>query len=189
VKQSVGAKTLLYPTPVLVVGTYDAEDRPNLMTAAWGGICCSKPPCITVSLRAATYSHGNIMARQAFTVSVPSRRHIVEADYVGIFSGKDQDKWAATGLTPVHAEHVDAPYVEEFPLVVECRLVHTAELGLHTQFVGEVLDVKVEEDCLTAGKADIEKVDPCLFAPDNSAYYGIGELLGKAFSMGRDLAG
>ena len=71
-KRSLGAQSILYPTPVLVIGTYDAEGRPNMMTAAWGGVCCSRPPCIAVSLRAATYSHGSIAARGAFTVNVPS---------------------------------------------------------------------------------------------------------------------
>jgi len=74
-KRSLGAGTLAVPSPVWVVGTYDAEGRPNVMTAAWGGICCSRPPCIYVSLREATYSHGNIMSQRAFTVSIPGEAH------------------------------------------------------------------------------------------------------------------
>ena len=89
-KKSLGAKTLAYPTPVWLVGTYDPEGRPNVMTAAWAGICCSKPPCLAVSLRKATYSYGNIVARQAFTISIPSEAHVKEADYVGIASGRDR---------------------------------------------------------------------------------------------------
>jgi flavin reductase (DIM6/NTAB) family NADH-FMN oxidoreductase RutF len=77
VKRSLRAKTLLYPTPVLVEGTYDVEGRPNVMTAAWGGIACSKPPCVSVSLRSATASHGNIIARKAFTISLLSREQAV----------------------------------------------------------------------------------------------------------------
>ncbi len=146
-KKSLGAKTILYPTPVIIVGTYDDEGKPNAMTVAWGGICCSVPPCVAVSLRKATYSHGNIVKRQAFTVSVPSERHVKEADYFGIASGRNEDKFAVTRLTPVRSDLVDAPYVEEFPLVLECRLAHTFELGLHTQFVGEILDVKADEEC------------------------------------------
>ena len=185
-KKSLGAKTILYPTPVLVVGTYDQEGKPNVMTAAWGGICCSVPPCAAVSLRKATYSHGNIVARKAFTLSVPSERHVKEADHFGIASGKTEDKFAATGLTPVRSELVDAPYVQEFPLVLECRLVHTFELGLHTQFVGEIVDVKADEAVLdAAGKPELEKLLPILFAPEIRAYYGVGRLLGKAFSIGK----
>jgi len=185
-KTSVGAKTILYPTPVLIVGTYDEDGKPNGMTAAWGGICCSKPPCIYVSLRKATYSYGNIVARKAFTVSVPSQDHAVEADYFGIASGRDGDKFAATGLTPVRSELVDAPYVAECPLVLECRLLHTLEIGLHTEFVGEVLDVKADESVLDEkGAPDIARIRPLIFAPGNRAYYGVGELVAQAFSIGR----
>ena len=53
-KKSLGAKTLVYPTPVLVICTYDHEGNPNAMTAAWGGICSSSPPCVAISLRKAT---------------------------------------------------------------------------------------------------------------------------------------
>ncbi len=185
-KKSLGAKTVLYPTPVLVVGTYDEEGKPNVMTVAWGGICCSVPPCIAVSLRKATYSHGNIVRRGAFTVSVPSERHVKEADHFGIVSGRNEDKFAATGLTPVRSQLVDAPYVEEFPLVLECRLAHTFELGLHTQFVGEILDVKIDEDALgKGGLPELEKLLPIAFAPETHAYYGLGRPLGKAFSIGK----
>ncbi|MEN6449797.1 MAG: flavin reductase family protein [Thermoguttaceae bacterium] len=185
-KKSLGAKTILYPTPVLVVGTYDDAGKPNVMTAAWGGICCSVPPCLAVSLRKATYTHGNIVRRKAFTVSVPSERYIKEADYFGIASGKAEDKFAVTGLTPARSNLVDAPYVQEFPLVLECRLAHVFELGLHTQFVGEILDVKIEEDML--GKGDTPQLDkllPVTFAPETRDYYALGRRLGEAFSIGR----
>ena len=185
-KKSLGAKTLLYPTPVLIVGTYDSAGKPNAMAAAWGGICCSRPPCIAVSLRAATYSHGNIVARRAFTVSIPSEDHVREADYFGLASGRNEDKFATTGLTAVASDLVDAPYVAEFPLVVECKLLHTLEIGLHTQFVGEVVDVKADASVLDErGTPSIEAIRPFLFAPGDSAYYGVGAFLGKAFSIGR----
>ena len=77
-KKSLGAKTLAVPTPVWLVGSYNENDKPNIMTVAWGGICCSRPPCIQVSLRAATYTHGNIKNRKAFTVSIPSSEFIGE---------------------------------------------------------------------------------------------------------------
>ncbi len=185
-KNSLGAKTLVYPTPVFVVGTYDKEGKPNVMTASWGGICCSQPPCVAVSLRKATYTHGNILARKAFTISIPSESHVQQADYFGLVSGRIGDKFAATKLTPVRSELVDAPYVKEFSLIVECRLAHVIELGLHTQFVGEVLDVKAE-DSVTAqgGLVDITRVKPLVFAPDTQAYYGIGNFVSQAFSVGR----
>jgi flavin reductase (DIM6/NTAB) family NADH-FMN oxidoreductase RutF len=187
-KRSVGAKTIVYPTPVFIVGTYDQDGKPNAMAAAWAGICCSRPPCVAVSLRKATYTYGNIVARKAYTVSIPSARYVKEADYMGIASGRDGDKFAAAGLTPVRSELVDAPYVDEFPFVLECKLLHTIEIGLHTQFIGEILDIKAEESVLGEdGALDIERVKPILFAPGSRAYYAVGEFLGEAFSIGRDL--
>ena len=102
-KKSLGPGTWLYPTPVFVVGTYDAAGKPNVMTVAWGGICCSKPPCVAISVRKATYTYGNLMERRAFTISLPSEDQVVPADYFGVASGRDTDKFAAAGLTPVRA--------------------------------------------------------------------------------------
>jgi flavin reductase (DIM6/NTAB) family NADH-FMN oxidoreductase RutF len=187
-KRSVGAKTIVYPTPVFVVGTYDKDGKPNVMTAAWGGICCSKPPCVAVSLRKATYTYGNIMDQQAFTINIPSQEHVKEADYFGLVSGKNRDKFADTGLTPVKSDRVNAPYGKEFPMVLECKVLHTFEIGLHTQFVAEIIDVKVDESSVGEnGIPDIEKVRPILFAPESLGYFGVGQYLGKAFSIGKQI--
>lgn len=185
-KKSVGAKTILYPTPVLVVGTYDADGRANAMTAAWGGVACSKPPCISVSLRAATASHGNIMARKAFTISLPSEEFAAQADYFGLVSGRDHDKFADTGLTAVRSDLVDAPYVGEFPLVLECSVVQVHELGLHTQFIGEVADVKIDETLFDeAGVLDVTRLRPIAFSMATSDYRALGAVVGKAYSIGK----
>ena len=185
-KKSLGAKTLAQPAPVWVVGSYDAQGKPNIMTIAWGGICCSQPPCVTVSLRKATHTYGCIKERKAYTVNIPSSAMVKEVDYVGTTSGRTIDKFAMTKLTPVRSELVDAPYIKEFPVVIECRVLHTLEIGLHTQFIGEIKDIKAEESVLgEQGMADILKVKPLIFDPGQGAYYGIGERIGKAFSIGK----
>ena len=187
-KESLGAKTLLFPTPVLMVGTYDQAGKPNLMNAAWGGICCSQPPCISVSLRKATYSHACIIERKAFTVGIACESSVTEADYVGIVSGRDVDKFAIAGLTPVKSELVDAPYAAEFPVLLECRLLHVVEIGLHTQFIGEILDVKGDADVLgDDGQLDIMKIKPLLYDTSHKGYHGVGPLIAKAFSVGKAL--
>jgi len=184
--KSLGAKTLLYPTPVLVICTYDSEGRANAMTASWGGICCSTPPCIAVSIRKATYTYGNLMEKEAFTVNIPSETQIKAADYFGMVSGKNEDKFKAIRLTPVKGDLVDAPYIEEFPLVIECRLEQSIELGSHTQFIGEIMDVKADESVLGDSEVpDIEKLRPVIFTPGSRNYYGIGRFVGKAFSVGK----
>jgi len=184
-KKSIGARSLVYPTPVFVVGTYDQSGNPNVMAAAWGGICCSSPPCIAVSLRRATYTHGNIMEKRAFSISIPPEAYVKETDYFGIVSGRTENKFSRSGLTPVKSEVVDAPYVGEFPFILECKLLHTIELGLHTQFIGEIMDIKIDEDATgEKGFPDIEKIRPIIFAPGLQTYYGVGKRLGHAFSIG-----
>jgi flavin reductase (DIM6/NTAB) family NADH-FMN oxidoreductase RutF len=172
----------------VIVGTYDKVMKPNGMTAAWVGICCSKPPCVAVSLREATYSYGHIADRKAYTLSIPSEDLVEKVDYFGMASGRDEDKFAAAGLTAVRGEFVEAPYVSECPVVIECRVVQTVELGLHTQFVGEIVDIKADEDVLgEGGVPDMAKVRPVIFAPESRRYYGVGEYLGRAFSVGKRL--
>lgn len=185
-KKSIGATTLVYPNPVFIVGTYDKKGKPNAMAVAWGGICCSKPPCVAIAVRKATYTYGNLVERKAFTVNLPSEKHVIEADYFGIASGRSEDKFALTGLTPVKSDIVDAPYIGEFPFILECSVIHTIEIGLHTQFIGEIKDIKVDEDLVDKnGSPNIEKIKPMLYSHSNQAYYGIGKYLGKAFSVGK----
>ena len=186
-KKSLGAKIIAGATPVWLVGTYDQEGKPNIMAAAWAGVCCSEPPCVAVSLRKATYSYGSIILRKAFTVNVPSAQYLREVDCAGIASGKDIDKFARFNFTPVKGEFVDAPYIAEFPLVIECKLLHSIEIGLHTQFIGEIMDVKAEEEILGDKQLPLqEKMSQFVFSPGTRTYYKIGDFMGKAFSIGKD---
>lgn len=187
-KKSLGAKTLIYPTPVWVIGTYDKTGKANAMTIAWGGVCSSKPPCVAVSIRGATYTHGNIMERKAFTVNVPSASQVKTADYFGVTSGRNVDKFSTTELTAVKGDKVDAPYIEEFPLILECKLLSAAEIGIHTHFIGEIMDVKAEDSVIGEnGLPDMLKVRPILYGPEIQSYYGVGTYLGRAFTIGKEI--
>ncbi len=186
-KVSLGSKTFTLPTPAWLVGTYDAAGKPNVMTAAWGGICCSKPVCMTVSLQKPRHSYAAIMERKAFTINVASEEDVAKVDYCGIVSGRDHDKFAACGYTPVKSELVDAPYVAECPLVVECKLVHVQDLGMHTMFVGEVLDVKVDAAAMKDGKPDASLIKPIIFAPEDRRYFALGQPIGLGFSIGKEI--
>lgn len=185
-KKSLGAKSIVYPTPVFIISTYDSQGRANAMNAAWGGIVCSQPPAVGVSVRKNRSTYGNIQARGAFTINIPSEEHLTAADYFGVVSGDDVDKLAAAGLTTVRSQHVDAPIIVEFPFALECRLLQTVEGGVHTQFIGEIVDIQadaavLDEQC----HLDIERVRPFLFAPGNQAYYAIGRRLSKSHIHGK----
>ena len=114
-KKSLGALPLSYPLPVFLIGSYDADGKANIMNAAWGGICASEPPCLAVSVRESRWTYAGILRRKAFTVSIPSARLAAEADFAGIASGKNTDKFARLGLTAVRSAIVDAPYIGECP--------------------------------------------------------------------------
>ena len=186
---SLGANTFAPITPVWVVGTFDHEGKPNVMTAAWGGICCSKPPCVYVSLRKATYTYGNLMERKAFTISFPAEDYVKETDYFGIVSGRDTDKFSNSHLTPVKSDLVDAPYVKEFPVILECKVIKVVEIGLHTEFIGEILDVKADEGILDANKQpDLKKMKPFVWSLAEMNYHRVGDELEKSFSIGKRVA-
>ncbi|MBP2638161.1 MAG: flr 1 [Firmicutes bacterium] len=184
-KRSLGTKLFAMPSPVWVVGSYDTDDHPNIMTVAWGGICCSAPPCIAISLRKSRVTYTNILQQKAFTINIPSVKHIAETDYIGLVSGKDTNKFAVTGLTPVRSDNVNAPYVKEFPLAFECKLLHAIEMGAHTQFIGQILGVKADEEILDHNGMPIASlVNPLISCTSDRAYYAFGEYLGQAYSTG-----
>lgn len=186
-KKSLGAHPIIQPNVVLVVGSYDDTDQPNLMTVAWGGICCSVPPCIAITPAIRTKTYENIMHTGAFTVNIPAVSHVRVADYVGIYKGKKENKFEALKLTAIKSDLVNAPYVGEFPLVLECKVIESIKLGEHAQqFIGEILDVKADEEVLNNdGLPDIAKVRPIVYDDVGQNYFSVGPHLAKAFSIGK----
>lgn len=187
-KKSVGIKSYLYPQPAMVIGSYDKEGKPNIMTAAWIGICNSDPLSIAVSLRPATYSYGNVTETRSFTVNVPSSQLSKYVSYAGRYSGRDVDKFKETGLTPVRGEYVNAPYIKEFPIVIECEVTAIHELGSHRQFIGKVIDVKADEAILDArGNVDLGLLNPIIYA--GGSFYETGSLIPRADRSAENIDG
>lgn len=186
-KKSLGPQTISFPLPVYLVGSYDENGKANIMNAAWGGIVCSEPPCLGVSIQPPRHSYSAIMKNKAFTVSIPDSRLAAAADLAGLVSGRDHDKFALAGLTAVKSSLVNAPYVEECPVVIECELYKTTELGSHTLFVGRILDVKAEERIeVKDGALSMAMVDPITYN-SHGDYHKIGAPVGRAFSIGKSL--
>jgi len=185
-KKSLGAKTLAQPAPVWAVSSYDEDGKANSMIAAWGGIASSDPASMTVSVRPSRHTFAGIMKHKAFTISICPEWLAAESDYLGMVSGSKEDKLAKTGLTAVDSDVVKAPYIDEFPMVIECELTETIEVGIHTMLVGEIKDVKCDEDKLIDGEhPDPKKIMPLIFTPGTRDYYTIGERVGKGFNMGK----
>ena len=116
----------------------------------------------------------------------PLTKYVAETDYFGIASGKTTDKFSDTGLTPLPSDKVDAPFIGEFPLILECKVIHTYEIGLHTQFIGEIVDIKADEEVLNGKDIPLmEKVAPFVFGHGIREYWALGEAIGRAYDIGR----
>jgi flavin reductase (DIM6/NTAB) family NADH-FMN oxidoreductase RutF len=184
-KQSIGKKPAIIPTPVLIIGTYDVFGKANVMTAAWGGVCSSDPLSISFSVQRSRHTHSALCEKKECTISIPSAIHVKEADYFGVSSGKDRDKFSDTSLTPIKAPSVNAPYVAEFPIVLECTITKIVDVGVHDLFVAEVMDVMIDDQYIAPdGKVDISNVPFFFYHPLDRAYYKIGEYLMQGFSTG-----
>ena len=180
-RKNFGKQTWLYPLPVLIVGTYDKDGKPNAMNAAWGGIYDTNQIMLCLSDDHKTTK--NIRKTGAFTVSVADAAHAVAADYVGIASGNDvADKMERAGFHTAKSEFVNAPVIDELPVTLECRLVKFNEDGI---VVGDIVNVSAAERVLDAdGNIDPAKVEAITFDPVRNTYIKLGETVGCAFSDG-----
>ena len=151
--------------------------RANIITVAWAGTICSDPPMLSISIRKATHSHGIIMGTKEFVVNVPSVDQIQATDLCGVISGRDEDKFARTGLTPGEASTVEAPIIVECPLNLECKVQRVIELGSHTMFLAEVTAVQASEWAITGtDRLALEKAGLATFA--HGEYYALGKKIG-----------
>lgn len=179
-----GAKTYLYPQPVLIIATYGDDGVPDAMNAAWGGIGDDTKIHICLSHEHKTAE--NLQKRKSFTVSVATVHQIAACDYVGIESGNTvTNKFEKAGFHAVKSDKVDAPLIKELPLALECKVV-TYDAGTD-QLVGEIINVSADESILTDGKIDPTKLEPVSFDPVNHTYLKIGTIVGNAFSDGLKL--
>jgi len=183
-RKNFGAKPVIYPQPVLIIGTYDAAGVPDAMNAAWGGI--SEETEISICLSPEHKTVENILARKAFTVSMATADQVAACDYVGIVSGNDvPDKVTRAGFHAVKSESVDAPLFEELPMAVECRLISYDPESC--RMVGEIVNVCADESILTDGIIDPAKLRPITYDGMNHTYHVLGEAVGRAFHDGAAL--
>jgi len=179
--------TLLYPKPALLIGA-NVNGKPNFMTAAWAGIVNQTPPMLSVAIRRERYTYQGIEENQTFSINIPSEDQVTETDYCGLVSGMKNDKVAACGFTVFYAKLKTAPLIEQCPVNMECRLVQKVDLKTHVLCIGKIEEVHINDDCLTNGKPDIEKVRPLVFASGvEYAYFSLGERIAPGFQAGKKL--
>ena len=167
----------LRPVPVVLVSSGHGEQA-NIITIAWTGVLCSKPPCIGIGVRPKRHSYDLIQKTGEFVVNIPGEELIDEVEYCGFVSGKEVDKFAVRGLTPIPGSSIRTPIIAECPINIECRVGHQIPLGSHDLFIGEVVSVQISPEVLDEqGHVDTEKLKPILFTADK--YWGLGVLLGS----------
>lgn len=184
-RKNFGAKPYTYPQPVFILAAYGKDGTPNAMNAAWGGI--SDGSELSMCISAGHKTTKDILARQAFTVSMANAENLAACDYVGIVSGNSvPDKFAKAGFHAVKSEFVDAPLIKELPIAVECKLKsYDPET---CRMVGEIVNVSVDESILDeSGNVDPSKAQPITFDPFNNTYVVLGDVVGKAFHDGNIL--
>lgn len=182
-RKNLGVKGYLYPQLVMIIGTYDKDNNPNAMNAAWGGMADYDKVIVCMSSHKTTE---NIAITNEFTISIGDADHVVECDYVGIVSqNTDPNKMQKSGFTTRKAEFVNAPIINELPLCIECRLLKILEEDL---YLAQIINVNADESILTENdKISLDKFIPISYDPSTHGYYKVQERVGNAFSDGKKL--
>ena len=168
--------TLLSPLPAALISCGTME-KPNAMTAAWTGIISSTPPRAYVSIQPPRYSHGLIKESGVYVINLTGEKLARAADYCGVKSGRDEDKFAACGLTAQASFAVDCPSIAEAPVSLECKVFEVKTLGSHDMFMADIIAVSVDEALLDdKGRLALEKAG--ILSYIHGEYYGQGGYVG-----------
>jgi len=171
--------TLVYPVPAVLVSLGRDESEYNILTIAWTGTLCSDPALCYISVRPERYSYEILKRNREFVINLTTEKLAYAADWCGVRSGRDYNKFKEMKLTPVPAHIVQAPYIEESPLCIECRVKEMIPLGTHDMFIAEVVNILADDAYIhsATGAFDLQKAG--LLAYVHGKYYGLGEYIGK----------
>ncbi|MBR0271662.1 MAG: flavin reductase family protein [Methanobrevibacter sp.] len=185
-KINVKNHTMMYPAPAVVASAYDEDGNADACTLAFATMCSHHPPAVMIAINSTLKRKTlkSILHSKEFCLAYPSVEHVAEVDYLGIESGYKEDKLAKIGFTHQRGEKVNAPIINEFKVSVECRVMHIAEVGSHTQITGEIVNVQSDEDVMTNNKIDFLKLDPLAYDDITHSYYRTGEKIADAFKVG-----
>ena len=170
--------TLIYPLPAVLVSVGDSPENYNMMTIAWTGTICTNPPMCYISVRKERHSYEILRRTGEFVINLTTEAMAHATDWCGVRSGKDNNKWEATGLTPMANSHVKAPIIAESPLSICCKVREVKELGSHDMFIADVVGVEADTRYIDpeTGKFSLDKARPIVYS--HGEYYTLGELIG-----------
>ena len=172
------AGNMLYPLPAVMVSCQRGGERPNIITVAWTGTVCSDPAMVYISVRESRHSYDIIRESGEFVINLTTEKLARACDYCGVVSGRNVDKFAKTGLTPMPVEHVSAPAIAESPVNIACRVTESRALGSHTMFIAEVVGVTVDDEYLDENDR-FHINDANLIMYSHGEYFALGKYLGK----------
>ena len=166
--------TLLNPLPVVMAAVDDGEGGANIITIAWTGIVNSNPPMTYISEKPERYSYELLKKAGNFTINLVTQELAKAADYCGVRSGKNVDKWADTGLEPEASVMISSPGIKQSPLILECEIKEIKKYPSHHMFVAEIINVSVADDIVDEkGKICLE--DAGLVSYCHGEYLGISK--------------
>lgn len=186
-KTKIDPMPLLFPHPTVLVGA-DVDSKPDFVTVAWITIACGTPPWMAIALNRVRHSFKGVRENMVFSVNIPNTKLFKETDYCGIATGAKEDKAKDCNFKVFYGEVAGAPFIEECPVNISCTAEHILKLGSHYLIAGPIKEILVSDDCMTDGKPDASKIDPIIYMTYPAGTYNkVGEYLGKAFSIGKEI--
>ena len=186
-KVNVKNHTMMYPAPAVVASAYDEKGNADACTLAFATMCSHHPPAVMIAINSTLKRKTlkSILHSREFCIGFPRAEHVAEVDYLGIESGYNEDNLEKINFTHKKAQKVNAPIIDEFKVSIECRVMHIAEVGSHTQITGEIVNVHADEDVVDEkGKIIFEKVNPLAYDDITHSYYKMGEKIADGFKVG-----
>ncbi len=169
---------MLYPVPAVMVSCARKGEKPNILTVAWAGTICSDPAMVSISVRKERYSYDIIKETKEFVINLTTKDLCRATDFCGVRSGRDVDKFAELGLTPLASQKIASPGISECPVNIECSVVDIQNLGTHEMFIAKVVSVTVDDTYMNdSGKFDLSKAQ--LITYSHGEYYELGKKVGK----------
>jgi flavin reductase (DIM6/NTAB) family NADH-FMN oxidoreductase RutF len=182
-QQPISANAFPYPMPVVVVSAV-VDGKVNHLAVAWVSRVNARPPLLAVALGKLHHTNRGIREHREFGLSIPSADQVKAVDHVGLVSGASTDKSDLFAVTYGALAH--APMIATFPITMACRVVQVVDLPTNELFIGEIVEARGEEACLTDGKPDLEKIRPFTLTMPDNRYWLTGEYLGKAWRIGKE---
>jgi flavin reductase (DIM6/NTAB) family NADH-FMN oxidoreductase RutF len=171
--------TMIYPLPALMISCGSEPAEYNILTASWTGTLCTSPPMCYISIRPERHSAAILKKNMEYVINLTTGRLAYAADWCGVVSGKDHNKFEEMKLTPGKSTVVAAPLIEESPLCIECRVREIIPLGSHDMYISDVVNVRADEAYIDSASGSFDMQSAGLLAYVHGKYYNLGEPVGK----------